>query len=111
MSSKIVIANIAEDGTISGGIELTPDGTNILDETGSVVAGGSTPGPNGGFVYKDVQTNNLYSSDRLIIEELITPEGTGYYPKISGTPNNGVIYNDNNGYLFSYARTKIIPRL
>lgn len=99
VSSKIVIANIAEDGTISAGIELTPDGTNILDETGSVVAGGSTPGPNGGFVYKDVQTNNLYSSDRLIIEEAITPEGTGYYPKISGTPNNGVIYNDNNGYL------------
>lgn len=99
ISSKIVIANVNEDGTIGNGVELTPSGTNILDDTGQVVEGGATPGPNGGFVYKDIQTNNLFASERLIIEEFVTAEGTGYYPKISGTPNNAVIVNDANGYL------------
>jgi formylglycine-generating enzyme required for sulfatase activity len=99
VSSKIVIANVSEDGSISNGIELTPEGTNLLDDTGSVVAGGTTPGPNGGFVYKDIDTNNLFASDRFIIEKFVEASVTGYYPKISGTPNNSVIYNDTNGYL------------
>lgn len=101
VSSKIVVATVNADGTFGSGISLTPSGTEIIDSSGIALPGGSTPGPNGGLVYKGLNDNNLYASNSIYIEEFVTSAGTGYYPKISGTNNNAVIYNNINGYLSS----------
>jgi len=101
VSSQIIIATLKSDGTFGSGISLTPSGLEVLDASGVALPGGSTPGPNGGFVYKGLSDNNLYSSSSLYVEEFVSSAGTGYYPKISGTTNNAVIYNNINGYLSS----------
>lgn len=97
--SKIVVSKMKADGTPGSGVIITPSGFSFLDEDGDVISGGSTRGPNGGFVYKDVDTDNLFASNIFSVEKFVTPEGTGYYPKISGTPNNSIIHNDTNGHL------------
>jgi len=101
VSSKITIAQINPDGSFGSGIVLTPSGTEILDGSGNIIEGGSVPGPNGGFVYKDINTNNLFASNKILIEEFVDGAITGYYPKLANTNNNSVIHNDINGYLSS----------
>lgn len=99
VSDKITIASINDDGSIGSGIVITPTGTQILSSSGTVIPGGAVPGPNAGFVFKGIDNDNLFANSRLIVEQLVDSAGTGYYPKISGTPNNSVIYNDINGHL------------
>lgn len=101
VSNQITIATINSDGSLGSGIVLTPSGTQVLDSSGNIKPGGAVPGINGGLVYKGINDNNLYASDKIFVEEFATSAGTGYYPKIAGTTNNAVIFNNINGYLSS----------
>lgn len=101
VSSQITIAELNPDGSFGSGIVLTPSGTQLLDGSGSIIAGGAVPGPNGGFVYKDTNTNNLFATSKIYMDAVDENNSTTYYPKLSGSPNNGVIHNDVNGYLSS----------
>ena len=81
---------------------------SYTDDAGEPLAGGLFPGPNGGFLYKNLLSDETASSDALkIIEIPLSGGGTGNFVALSGTTSNSVIYATSDGYLASSPYLKL----
>lgn len=93
-------------GATAGGLKISATGgLEYIDSNGNVEPGGFIPGPNGGFAFKEINSNKVVTSDRLIVASVeTTTEGvtsTGYYPQLVSTNANEVIHNNANATLSS----------
>jgi hypothetical protein len=77
---------------------FTKNITYIDPDTGDPIEGGQFPGPNGGFIYKDVTTDLPLASNLLSYVEADNVTGI----VLAGSEPNNAIYANNLGILSSY---------
>jgi len=69
-----------------------------VNEEGDIIPGGLYPGPNGGFIYKDLDTDNPKSTDALQFVNLETASGVS----LASSSFGQVIYTNASGILSGY---------
>jgi formylglycine-generating enzyme required for sulfatase activity len=106
LASGLSSASLNSNQPITGGIKISATGgLEYIDSSGNVQVGGLIPGPNGGFAFKELNSNKVVTSDKLIVAALETSNNgiisTGYYPQLVSTNSNEIIHNNDNAALSS----------
>ena len=107
---KLISLNpVAVSGLKTG--KILTESLDFIDANGNLIQGGLFPGPNGGFIFKNLNNNNTSASPMLKnVEaefETVDNEGTvsiatGIFPALTTADNTQPIYMSENGYLEGY---------
>ena len=89
---------------------------SVVNADGDIVQGGQYPGPNGGFIFKDLNGIMASASSTLKAVEAtysVTDDSgeistfSGLFPKLVGASNSAVIYTNAQGYLEGYSSLRL----
>lgn len=107
---KLVSNNLVETSGIKVSKVLT-ESLDFIDAGGNIIQGGQHPGPNGGFIFKNLNNNNTTASSALKNVEaeftITDDEGnettaTGVFPTLESADSKQPIYMNAFGYLDGY---------
>lgn len=106
LASGLDSTSLNSNQPIVGGLKISATGgLEYINASGNVEPGGFIPGPNGGFAFKELGSNKVITSDKLIVAAVESSDGgvttTGYYPQLASTNSNEIIHNNDNAALSS----------